>query len=101
MFVAKRPARAIAAALAVAAVVAHTADATPPQRSKAVRAEFMRQNPCPANGATKGPCPGYQVDHLTPLCIGGKDELGNLRWLSIEDHKRKTKSDTRLCRTQP
>jgi hypothetical protein len=32
-------------------------------RSRTLRAEFMRQQPCPTTGATCGPCPGWQVDH--------------------------------------
>lgn len=70
-------------------------------RSRAVRAEFMRQAPCPSTGATRGACPGYQVDHRTPLCIGGADRVDNLQWLSVEAHRAKTRSDVRLCRTHP
>jgi hypothetical protein len=33
-------------------------------RSRAVRAEFQRLNPCPVNGATRGACPGWEVDHV-------------------------------------
>lgn len=67
-------------------------------RSRAVRAEFQRHHPCPATGATRGACPGYQVDHRTPLCNGGADRIDNLQWLSVEAHKRKTTIDVRLCR---
>ena len=70
-------------------------------RSKAVRAEFQRQNPCPSTGLPRGACPGYEADHKTPLCIGGKDDPANLRWLTIEEHKAKTRSDVRLCRVHP
>lgn len=71
------------------------------ERSKAVRAEFQRMHPCPSTGQTRGPCPGWQVDHKTPLCIGGKDEPENLQWIPIQEHKVKTKSDVRLCRAHP
>jgi hypothetical protein len=74
------------------------ADAAP--RSKALRAEFVRANPCPANGASSGPCPGYQVDHREALVCGGRDELGNLQWLSIEEHKAKTRVEVKLCRAR-
>jgi len=43
-------------------------------RSRLVRAEFQRLNPCPVNGATRGACPGWEVDHGIVLCSGGKDE---------------------------
>jgi hypothetical protein len=89
--------RLIICALALAcAIPSQAAD-----RSRAVRAEFQRSNPCPSTGATRGACPGYQADHKTPLCIGGKDAPSNLQWISIEAHKAKTKSDVRLCRTHP
>ena len=91
-----------AAALAVAAIgLAATIAVDGGSRSRAVRAEFMRQQPCPATGQPRGACPGYQVDHRTPLCIGGADRVENLQWLSIEAHKRKTKIDVRLCRANP
>ena len=67
-------------------------------RSKSARAEFQRANPCPANGATRGPCPGHQVDHKDALICGGRDELDNLQWLTIEEHKAKTRVEVKLCR---
>jgi hypothetical protein len=89
--------RALLALLLAGAACAALAE----DRSRSVRAEFQRANPCPSTGRTSGACPGHQVDHHTPLCIGGKDEPGNLRWMTVEDHKRKTRSDVRLCRTHP
>jgi hypothetical protein len=70
------------------------------QRSPALRAEFQRYEPCPSTGQTRGPCPGYQVDHAVPLCLGGPkvDQISNLQWLSVEEHKRKTRRDVELCR---
>ncbi|WP_242499952.1 HNH endonuclease signature motif containing protein [Methylibium sp. Pch-M] len=66
-------------------------------RSRAVRAEFQRQTPCPSTGATRGACPGHQADHVQPLCAGGKDEPGNLQWLTVRDHQLKTKRDVAAC----
>lgn len=85
----------------IASIACLTVQAMAAQRSKTIRAEFMRSNPCPSTGATRGACPGYQADHKTPLCIGGKDEPANLRWITVQDHKVKSKSDMRLCRTTP
>ena len=76
-----------------AALAAAAAD-----RSPTLRAEFMRQNPCPATGATRGACPGYQVDHREALICGGRDELQNLQWLSVDEHKAKTRVEVKLCR---
>jgi hypothetical protein len=67
-------------------------------RSAAMRAEFQRLNPCPANGATRGTCPNFAVDHIEPLCAGGDDSLVNLQWLSVEAHKDKTRRDVAACR---
>ena len=67
-------------------------------RSPALRAEFMRLNPCPATGATRGACPGWQVDHRDALVCGGRDELGNLQWLTVTEHKAKTRVEVKLCR---
>lgn len=89
--------RLLAAALCCALLI----NAQAAERSRSKRAEFMRMNPCPATGKTTGACPGWQVDHHTPLCIGGKDEPANMRWMTVEDHKVKTKSDVRICRTHP
>lgn len=63
-----------------------------------MRAAYYRANPCPATGKHSGPCPGYQVDHIKPLCAGGRDHPDNMQWISVETHKAKTKIDTAACR---
>lgn len=68
-------------------------------RSRALRAEFQRLNPCPSTGQPRGACPGYQVDHREALVCGGRDELSNLQWLTIEEHKAKTRVEVKLCRS--
>lgn len=85
------------AAIAGLLLVALTAQAV--ERSRAVRAEFQRSNPCPSTGATRGACPGYQADHRLALCAGGADRSGNLQWLTVEEHKLKTKRDVMACRS--
>lgn len=84
-----------AALLALAFLPA--ADAAP-IRSRTLRADFVRANPCPATGAHRGACPGWQVDHREALICGGRDELGNLQWLSVAEHKAKTRVEVKLCR---
>ena len=69
-------------------------------RSRTLRAEFMRLNPCPSTGLSRGACPGWQVDHREALVCGGRDELANLQWLTIEAHRQKTRVEVKLCRSR-
>jgi hypothetical protein len=64
--------------------------------SKAVR-QFRASHPCPATGRASGPCPGYVVDHVEPLCAGGADRPANMQWQAVEDAKRKDVEERRLC----
>lgn len=59
---------------------------------------FRDGNPCPATSRTRGACPGWQVDHIQPLCAGGEDKPANMHWLSTEDHRFKTLIDVQECR---
>lgn len=68
------------------------------ERSAAEVLAFRRHNPCPANGLRRGACPGWQVDHTRALCMGGEDKAGNMKWLTVEDHRFKTFTDVRECR---
>lgn len=68
-------------------------------RSRAIRGEFQREHPCPSTGTSRGACPNWHVDHRIALCAGGADRASNLQWLTVEEHKAKTRSDVRLCRS--
>lgn len=68
------------------------------ERSAAQRAAFVREYPCPATGQPRGPCPGYVVDHIIPLCGGGADAPSNMQWQTIEDGKLKDKEERTRCR---
>ncbi len=83
-----------AAVLAAALISAGSVEA----RSRAARAEFQRLNPCPATQERRGACPGWQVDHITPLKCGGADRPENMQWLTIEQHKEKTRREASFCR---
>ena len=78
--------------------IAGQATGGPPHRSPAARAEFVKANPCPANGKTRGACPGWEVDHVVPLKCGGQDDPANMQWLTVEAHKRKTAAEAKNCR---
>lgn len=68
------------------------------QRSSAAVAAFKRATPCPMNGAKRGSCPGYEVDHVEPLCAGGPDTPENMQWLTRHEHRQKTRLDVLRCR---
>jgi len=60
-------------------------------RSRAARDAFERANPCPSTGLSRGPCPGYVVDHIIALKRGGPDDPTNMQWQTVEDAKAKDK----------
>jgi hypothetical protein len=69
-------------------------------RSRAERAAFVRENPCPSTGKPRGPCPGHEVDHVRALCAGGAGHRSNMAWRRITEHKAKTQRDVGACRAQ-
>jgi hypothetical protein len=80
--------------------LAAMASASAADRSRTLRAEFQRLQPCPSTGAPRGPRSGYQVDHIEALVCGGQDELRNLQWLATGPHKEKTRVEVKLCRAR-
>jgi hypothetical protein len=79
------------------ALIPLLADARIPRSAAEVLA-FKLHNPCTSTGLRRGACPGYQVDHVQPLCSGGPDTAANMQWLSVADHRTKTRQDVRVCR---
>jgi hypothetical protein len=60
-------------------------------RSHAATDAFKKEHPCPANGAHRGPCPGYVIDHVIPLKRGGADAPANMQWQTTAEAKAKDK----------
>lgn len=85
----------IAVALAIGALQQFDAHARDPR----ARAEFLKQHPCPVTGKSRGACPGFVVDHVTPLCAGGADAPINMQWQTVGEAKEKDKEEHALCRT--
>ena len=86
-------------AVAVAGACLTVPGATQPiQRSQAEVRAFRAENPCPATGRRSGPCKGWAVDHVRPLCAGGEDKPSNMQWIENPDHRFKTLVDVRECR---
>ena len=90
-------ARRNSAVIAVALAVAHFVSDASIKRSQSAKIEFKASHPCPANGATKGPCKGYVIDHIKPLACGGEDKPGNMQWQTIADGKAKDKWERIGC----
>lgn len=59
---------------------------------------FMKRHPCPVNDNTRGPCPGYAVSLIQPLCAGGSDRASNMQWLAVAEAKKKDRLDAQKCR---
>jgi len=77
--------------LMLAALLANPSAEARTPRSYQAKAEFKHLHPCPANGKTRGPCPGYIIDHIKPLKRGGADRPDNMQWQTVEDGKLKDK----------
>jgi len=86
----------VAAALAISLGLTFSAAAA--ERSSGQRAAFQREHPCPATGERRGPCPGWVVDHIHPLCAGGADHPDNLQWQTVAEARVKDRQERELCR---
>ena len=53
-------------------------------RSRAETYKFKRIHPCPATKLNYGACPGWNIDHVIPLAVGGCDLVMNMQWLPVE-----------------
>ena len=42
---------------------------------------FAKLYACPADGLHTRSCPGWSIDHVIPLAVGGCDAVRNLQWL--------------------
>jgi len=58
---------------------------------------FKRANPCPSTGLNTGKCPGWVVDHKTPLCLCGSDSPENMAWQKLAESKIKDAYERKLC----
>ncbi len=59
------------------------------KRSGSAKHAFMQTHPCPVTGATSGKCPGYVIDHIQALAVGGADDPSNMQWQTKEAAKAK------------
>jgi hypothetical protein len=66
-------------------------------RNAGARQHFKQLHPCPATGRSTGKCPGYVIDHVTPLACGGADHPANMQWQTVSDAKAKDKWERKVC----
>lgn len=66
-------------------------------RSEAAKRAFRAEHVCPATGKHRGPCPGYVIDHIEPLCAGGADHPRNMQWQELAESKEKDKLERKQC----
>lgn len=67
------------------------------ERSEKAKRDFREMHPCPSTGKFSGPCDGYVVDHLFPLCAGGCDVPENMQWQEVEAAKAKDVIELHMC----
>ena len=58
-------------------------------RSEHAKRDFRKSHPCPSTGKPSGACPGYVIDHVSPLKRGGADAPYNMQWQTTEQAKEK------------
>jgi hypothetical protein len=61
--------------------------------NRQAKSEFKHSHPCPSTGKSSGACPGYVIDHVTPLNRGGADRPSNMQWQTKEAAKIKDKTE--------
>lgn len=83
--------------LALACALAGPASIAKTKRSRGVANAFKRAQPCPATGKSKGPCPGYVIDHVIPLACGGEDAVSNLQWQTVTAGRQKDRWERIGC----
>jgi len=54
------------------------------KRSVRVLNAFVRLHPCPSTGEKSITCPGWQINHKTPMACGGADAVYNMQWLPYD-----------------
>lgn len=69
----------------------------PPRDPAQVRL-FRTMHACPSTNDMTGACPGWVVDHIYPLCAGGKDLPSNMAWQEQRQSYLKDRLERDFCR---
>jgi len=57
------------------------------KRSASVLSAYAKIHPCPSTGLYIPSCPGWALNHKTPLACGGCDNVTNLMWMRNDAKK--------------
>ncbi len=68
------------------------------ERHSQAKHEFRKAHPCPSTAQHAGPCPGWVVDHITPLCADGADSPNNMQWQRLAESLAKDRDERAHCR---
>ena len=69
----------------------------PPARSQTEKIHFAKQHPCPVTNNPVTSCKGYVIDHVVPLCAGGKDVAANMMWQEYVESLEKDSVERAYC----
>lgn len=83
--------------LVLAALLTPTAADSITRRSMAAKLAFARGTVCPSTSLHRISCPGYVIDHITPLCLGGPDKASNMQWQEYKESLIKDARERRMC----
>ncbi len=68
-------------------------------RSSVPKRQYAAEHPCPSTGKrSPAGCTNFVIDHLRPLCSGGRDVPENMMWQRKPESLRKDREELRLCR---
>ncbi|MEE7625401.1 hypothetical protein V3O24_04445 [Methylobacter sp. Wu8] len=89
------------AALIIVSTLSPSISDAKQKRSESAKNHFKASHPCPANGNTSGPCPGYKIDHIKPLACNGLDAPSNMQWQTYTESDAKDKWERKDCQVKP
>lgn len=58
---------------------------------------FRESNPCPSTGSRTGACPGHEIDHVIPRCLGGPDNAYNMQWRTTAQYREQARTNAKAC----
>ncbi len=66
-------------------------------RSQTEKRHFAKAHTCPSTGMSVPSCKGYRIDHIVPLCAGGRDVASNMQWQKYDVSILKDRIERAYC----